>query len=363
MFTYLESLSRNSRGFSHFPKYDVYRRGFRNNISTAVRYYREHDFAVRGDHILIRLLASLPTRYWDDVELYYRDVHDLAYECAGRLKITCPIYAGGASNTSWFFGPGYVEFPLALHSATEIDVKEYASKWQTLESVKFRRHPRTDLGLVAPNQVGTDEYGIVIYEINIPVLALQYRMWREEQMGKPRGERENIAQFVAKYPVANSIPSMVDIAFMNRFMAKFREDDVANSQWRYPMNLPNNLKWIDAYIEDMINEVRGNSYTFAEMLRGLRCLTKDEIYDLYKLPATVSSRQCSWLTYMAQAPITLWLVEFDKQSPRNSNTAYLNEIRRDIRYAFNDNLFNSKLPAKMVREVMEEFKLIRSLAA
>lgn len=362
MFTFLEELPRVSRGFNHFPKYESYRAGFQRNINTAVKYYREHDFAVRSDHILIRLLMTLPTRYWEDVELYYSEIHDLAYETAGKLKITCPIYAGQATERSWLFGNGFAEFPVALHSAKELNVKEACAKWQQLETVRFIRHPRTGLDLKAPMELNdSDEYGVVVYQINIPALALQYRMWSAEQYEKPRGERETLAHFVAKYPIANSIPSMVNVSFFNRLAAKLNDDDLANSQWRYPMALSNNLKWLDAYLDDVVQDLRSNSYTFNELLYGLRTLNGHCLYDLCKLPTTITTRQCSWLSYMAQSSYVLFLLQQEQLTKRNANTSHLNEIHRDIRYAFNDNLFKARLPSNLVREITTEFKTIMTL--
>lgn len=360
MFTFLEDPTRITRGFHQFPKFDSYRRDFLQNINRTVSYFKRNDFAVRSDHVLVRLLQTLPSKYMGDVNLYYQEIHDVAYETCGHLRITNPYYVGDATEKAWLFGGDFTEFPIALHDTKGINVREACLKWQDLAPLRFVRHPRTDLGLLSPmGNVKSDEPGIVVYQIDVPMMALQHYMWRLEQESKPKGERETTAQFVSKYVLSNSIRSMVDVAFFNRLAAKFIEDDVENSQWRYPLALPNNLRMLDLYLEDVCTQLRGNSYRFSELLFGLKTLSGAELYSLCEFPKTVFTRQCNWLTYMAQAPYVNFLLNTDRESTKTQNLSDLNEIRRDIRYAFNDNLFKSKLPNYLLKSVVTEFRDIQ----
>lgn len=361
MFTFLENLSSVSRGFHQFPKFDVYRRSFAQNIEHAVRYYRDHDFAVRSDHLLVRLLSLLPTRYIEDVNLYVQDAYDYAYDVAARVKVTNPSFVGEATVHPWLFGGNYLEFPLAVHDLSLVDPKKYAVSWREQAPLQFIRHPRTDLGLQVPNgRTGEDGSGVVVYRLDIPLLATMLWYWRKEQSGRPKDTRETITQFIAKYVLSNSIPSLVNVSYFNRLFQTLIGDDIADSQWRYPFALPNNLRWVDEYQKQVVTQLTGNSYTFTELLRGLTTFNGTPLYDLCALPDAPKTRQYAWLTYMAQAPYVVFLMRCDSESPRSPNLPAINEIRRDLRYAFNDNLFRAKLPNNILREQIDEFMAIRN---
>jgi len=361
MFTFLENLSKVSRGFHQFPKFDVYRRSMATNIEHAVRYYRDHDFAVRSDHLLVKLLSLLPTRYIHDVNLYVQDAYDYAYDIAARVKITNPSFVGESTTKPWLFGGDYLEFPLAIHETTLLDPKGFNVSWRTQAPLRFIRHPRTDLGLQVPNgRTGEQGSGVVIYLIDIPLLATMFWWWRKEQSDKPADYRETVTQFIAKYVLSNSIPSLVNVSFFNRLSLTMIGDDVADSQWRYPFALPNNLRWVDEYLKQVVDQLTGNSYTFTELLRGLTAFNQTPLYDLCTLPDAPKTRQYAWLTYMAQAPYVLFLLRCDRESDKSPNLPAINEIRRDLRYAFNDNLFRAKLPNNLLRSQIDEFMAIRN---
>ena len=366
MFTFLEDLPRVTRGFYSFQRFDSYRRQLSVSLEQQRLYWQRHNFTVPSDHLLVRLLRSLPISYTLDVKSYYQTACDIAYDVTRPLGITSVDSAGRASSKSWLFGDRFAEFPVCMFEDQSERAQGLSVVWKDLEALKFLRHPRTDLGLQLPDGTAPgDESGLVIYQIDLPILALQYRQFLLEQAAKPKGTRETVMQFVSKYVLANSIRSLVDIAFFNRLSALLSQEQVGVSQWRYASAIPNSYKWVDEYLGEIVSHLRGNSYTFSDLLYGIHSVSGESLYSLCSYPETVRVRQLSWLTYLAQLPFVNFLTKATLETDRRPNQSEVNSILKDLRYASSDNLWLSKTPTNVqvtVRnEVAETVKNCRSL--
>lgn len=355
MFTFLEDLPRVSRGFFLFQKYDSYRRQFSASVEQQRLYWQRNHFTVPSDHLLVRILRTLPISYTLDVKTYYSLACDIAYDVTRPFGVTSIDAVGTSTSKSWLFGKDFVEFPICLFEREPKNLEALAARWKDLVSVKFLRHPRTDLSLGLPNGTApSGEPGLVVYQIDLPILALQYRQFILEQLNKPKGTRETTMQFVSRYVLANAIPSMVDVAFFNRLNALLSQEQTAISEWRYASAIPNNLRWLDEYLGDIVRQLKGNSYSFAELLYGIRTITGDCLYDLCKYPESIRTRQASWLTYLAQMPFVNFLVKAAAESNRRPNLAEINSILRDFKYAGNDQIWQSKVPSNVLLTVSKE---------
>ena len=355
MFSFLENLSRVSRGFHQFPRFDSYRRMFASNIERQRKYWQDHNFSVPSQHLIVRLLGSIPIRFTQSVNSYYDDMCLIASDVSGTLRITNEAYAGRATETPWLFGDGCVEVPFCTYGREPVDAAALARDWKRLAPLRFIRHPGTNLDLNSPMGKGVaKEPGLVVYEIDFPLLALQYREFLFEQSRKQSGSRETVAQFISKYVLANSIESMANVSFFNRLAAALNEEDLTRAEWRYVQALPNQLEWVDAYIQDVVKMLRGRSYTFAELLTGLKTATDGCLYDLCELDGLYPTRQLKWATFLAQLPYVAFLCRVAQESDRTPHTGALNEILRDLRYAKNDNLWASKVPSQIQLETTKE---------
>ena len=355
MFSFLENLPQVSRGFHNFPRFDSYRRQFAVNVERQRLYWRDHNFSVKSQHLLVRLLASIPIRYDQSVKSYYDDMALIARDVSGTLRITNEGYAGQATSEAWLFGGDCVEIPFCIYNRDVTDVDALAADWKNQEPLRFIRHPEANLDLNSPmGNKKLDAPGLVVYSIDFPLLALMYREFILEQAGKAKGSRETIGHFISKYVLANSIRSMADVSFFNRLCAFFNEESVERTEWRYVQALPNHLEWVDGYLLDICKQLRGNSYTFAELLNGIKTVTSDSVYDLCRLPNLYSTRQLKWVTYLAQLPYVAFLCRTAEESDRNPNSQALNSILRDLRYAKNDNLWQAKLPTNIIVPTLKE---------
>lgn len=357
MFTIFEGKgSVTSRGFQNFVRFDTYRRYFYVNVLRMMDYYRKNPFAVRGDHIFVRLLQSISIPYTTPVEKYYEGVKEIAYELGGHMKITNPLFDGTHTSKPYILGGKNIEYPFLMHGHQSPDYAAFERDWKKIKAVRFVRHPRTDLSLEIPNgDTSCHEEGMVVYHIDLPMLALQHRMFKLEQFKKPSGSRLGTHHFVHMYVLSGMIESMIDVAFFNRMHAKLKSEFAGTSEWRYVIGLPDQYRFLDQYIEDVVAQIDGNRYSYQELLHYVKVITPGKaLIDIARMPDAVSTRQIIWLLYCAQLPLVNFLMETDYRHDAAINNTDNNSLRRDLRFARNDNLFRRNLPPALYQDIAAE---------
>lgn len=362
MFTIFEGKgSVTSRGFQNFVRFDTYRRYFYVNVLRMMDYYRKNPFAVRGDHIFVRLLQSISIPYTTPVEKYYEAVQDIAYELGGHMKITNPFFDGTHTDKPFILGGKNIEYPFLMHGRGAVDFVAFERDWKKIKAVRFVRHAKTDLSLEIPNgDTSCHEEGMVVYQIDLPALALQHRMFKLEQFNKPSGSRLGTHHFVHMYVLSGMIESMIDVAFFNRMHAKLKTEFTGSSEWRYVIGLPDQYRFIDQYIEDVVEQVDGNRYSYQELLNYIKVITPGKaLIDVVKMPDVVTTRQINWLLYCAQLPMVNFLMELDYRHDATINNTDNNALKRDLRFARNDNLFRRNLPSKLYEKIAEELDRVK----
>lgn len=339
MFKLFENLGTVSRGFPNFVRFGQYRQTLAGNVDRMAAYCRNNAFIADGDHILIRLLQSIPISYDLPVQKYYDLVKAYDYELCASVKITSPIIHGVESEKPFMLGGKNTEYPFSLHGEYSNKVQQLERDWKNIKAVTFMRHARDDLSISIPDGKVSGKEGLVVYRIDLPLLALQHRCFKLEQQRKPNGQRLSTQNFVYMYALSGAIDSLVAVATFNRLRAVQQAVTADPSKNRYVIALPDANRFVDQYIEEVGAFVAGRKFNYAELINNVK-LHNGSIRDTFNLPDnTISTRQSNWLLYMAQLPVVDWLVSLDQLHEGDLNRAYNNWTRRDLSLALNDNIF------------------------
>ena len=199
------------------PVWNNIKKLLNHNLDRVIRYYRQSPMAVKSSHLLVRLLHSIAVPKSQHIIRYYSNVSDIALEVAMSMGITSSLYKGRVFN-GIFYGEGSQEIIIA-HD-TPFDYLDIEDNWENLEPIKVVRHSRSDLGMNIPDGTVTgNNDGVAVIMINVVMLALQYRAFREQEarfrLMNGINER-SIYQFVHMYPLTNMIRSQTDCALFNR---------------------------------------------------------------------------------------------------------------------------------------------------
>ncbi len=354
MFNLFSKPSDTDRGSISIPGLRVPREGVLSNIARVKEYYRENNFGTKSNHLLIRILQTLHVSLNQDVNKYHDLVTDQSYTLGAHFNLVSPMCKGGIQPISSFYGKKVDEIIISVNNL--VDPVEAANNWRELEPIRVLYHPFTDLCCYLPNNLSyTDDAGIAIIALDIPLLALQYRQWRLEQMRTRPEAQQSMRQFLYQYPLCNMLESHMDVAFFNRLDALLNDSIPEIKRRRHPLALPDYTAKMDDCLVDTLAILIKKRTTYQNMAEQIPMICRPSLLDVLIFPDVLINRQDNWALLLAQLPYLGLLVELGRLTKSSANKQEYNIIKRQFIRAKQDKILEVGLPEELARSVYVKF--------
>lgn len=359
MQTLLNLYSKGEYGVLRSPNWPYVRDGLKRNLSTVIRYYRRNPTAVKAQHFLVRLLQSITVPHSLPIDRYYANVDALALNISMALKMTSPIFKGEIFE-GVFYGRNSTEVLIA--SDEVFDPVKANTNWRNLCPVRVLQHFRTDIELNIPDGTafGT-ESGTAVFSINIPMLAIQYRAFRLEQIKLTADTDEaqlTVQQFIRMYVLPNMLFSHLDVALFNRLVAVKENKPIAEGVKSHPFFVADYDDRVDFVLASVLNYLSIKEQEFAGMLKTIPAVTKENMFEVMTLPNLAPTRQVAWGLVLAELPVALFLHRMSHGFRHARNRTEVNYIQRAAQAFKSDSTLRSALPPRLFNQVASELRTI-----
>lgn len=314
------------------------------NIEAVITYYRKSPFAVKSQHLLVRLLHTITTPKSQELLRYYDNVEASALNIAQTLGFTSAISKGKIWN-GIFYGPGNPEVLIA--DTTPFNPIEADLNWENLEPIQVLRHSRSDLNMNIPNGIkSSDEVGLAIIVINIPLLAIQYRAFRREENRQAfltNSNERSIMQFLHMYPLTNMVRSHMDYVMFNRINNLAHGYPIGEASIKHPFFLIDYSQELNQFHEHTLQTLNDTAKGFYDTLRSVPTVSEENLAYVMKLPDIAGTRQVIWALILARLPALNFLFWSAKTGPNTKNAMEVNSIKRRLLQLRTENLLHSVL--------------------
>ena len=318
-----------NRGELVLPEFRRIRDGLKANYARVLQYHFENPRAVPNNHLLIRLLMSLNIPINNEPEIYNDKVRDVALHVAKSLKMTTALYEGAAFSPGVFYGQHVTE--VIWGTVDDYDTSMIQTRWRELTPIRVLYHPKTDLAFEVPDgKHPSQEAGMAVIVVNIPMLASQYRMWRLEQMANNIESHRRVAQFLMELPLPRMLASHADIALMNRLIGSFFDIELPTYKSHHAFHLIDWSNDIDAMNARLLKYMASKSYTFDDWVSQIPVAFTEDLHDHLLLPELDFMRPVQWAAVVARLALVTFLVQFNYKFGTGANQMYLNYLRRYI---------------------------------
>lgn len=362
MYTLFNSVPTVKRGALTFPHFEYVRGEIQKNLQKVVGYYRVSPMYYPSSHLLVQILRHLNVSLHQDLSIYRDKVSDLSDDLSRAMRLTSPTNVGQVPREGVFYGEGSDEVLLAIDE--QFSLQSVRDDWENLQPIRFLRHPKTDLNLEVPEGHQTSsEVGLTIVTVNIPMLACQYRQWKLRELQDNPDNPRNAMQFLGLYPIPNSLYSQVDVAFINRFMARFEGRALTATKDHHPFYFNNYETRIDQELDKILSVITRRTIPFENLLEALVPIHAKSFREVIELPKMPYTRQVTWALTLARLPIITWLVQYDILTQRSRNGKELNLIRRTIRELRSDAALRQGLPMEVRSQIQAEVDLLEELVS
>ncbi len=314
-----------------FPDFRRVRDGLRASIAKVVDFRRQNPQGLNGSHFLVRLLMSLNVPLSMEPQIYSDKVSDIALNLAMSMKMTSPLSRGQVFSPGVFYGKHVTEVLLA--NIEPYDTSMLESNWAELRPIKVLYHPLSDLRLNVPDgRVDAEEAGIAVISINIPMLAAQYRMWRQWERGVLKDESpRTVMQFLQAYPIPNMLHSHVDVAILNRMIGLYFDVELNNGKSQHSFYLTDWTKDVDRTLKQFLKMSLQRKWDFDTIISHMPVVGHEDMHEVIQLPPMAFSQQVQWAVVLARLALVIFLVRSNADNENPRNRPDLNYLRRYLR--------------------------------
>lgn len=345
------------------PIWEFIRRGIQKNISNYKKYYQNTNHSVASQHLLIKILYHFGEGYGQSYRDFYTFLKANYLNYSRSIHLSSPGWVGKA-HPGVFYGAGVKEFLIAHHDPID-DFDKAILNWNNLSSVKVLFHHRSDLQLANFTGINTtDTFGYAVCQIDIPLLCLQYKAFRDYQRRFTDVEIDatnSAMQFIRKYVLSNMIDTHMDIAIFNRFYRNYLALPHTKADDRQPFYVMDFEDKVDDVQKEMLRALKDRNYTFSSMLKTILAIDKDSMLEVMPLPNIARTRQIKPALLLARIDVLELLMLINKQSKGNSNQSELNTIRQEIIKYRSDSILTNQLSRQEARNIEEKIELIETL--
>lgn len=317
--------------------------GLKRNLETVKNYYYNKPFAVRSNHLLVKLLNSIGVPFSYNLERFSDIVDAKAFHLAMHLRISSPLYRGNIFRDI-FYGGDIDEVIVAVDDYFN---PEYVTEnWKTVSAVTVIQHPKSDLNLMLPNgKYLGDESGTAVFGLNIAMLAVQYRAFLYEEFKVLEGGEspKSTSQFIHMFVLPNMLDSHLDIALFNRAYNLLTNTSMGVSQRKQPFNVTDYTDKVDKVYQTLIDYYSGSNRHYASILSGFPVPSAGTLAQALLLPNNAPTKQSIWTNVIARLPALDFLTLLAKNNGNNSDRTINNMIVRYFKLYENDKALDNIL--------------------
>lgn len=352
-----------SYGLLRYTQWDYVRQGLLRNLLTVQSFYYSRIYSVKSNHFLARLTNTLNISFLHSIERYYAIADAKAANIAAAMKMTSSMQRGALFN-GVFYGPGCTEVIMMDNSS--FDPFEVYKNWKTAQSVKVVIHPRSDLSLMLPNGKNTGlEKGLAVISINIPMLAIQYRAFAEEQL-KISDEQnigtQSVPHFVHRYLLPNMMASHLDIAIFNRIQNLLNGKPLAEVTRAHSFALVDYSSQATKVHTEILEDLRSKSMEYKAILSSIPAISKDSLLEVMVLPESAPTRQIFWAEVLSRIDVLRFTINVGGDRSIERNQTYLNTFARDFRLYQGDRAVAVSMPRDLYLNTFSKMQQIATLA-
>ena len=356
MYTLFTSRPEPEYAVTMSPAFELIKRNIQKEIGRIVDYYQSRVFAVKGDHLLVRMLmqASVPADY--SIDQFMMAVSARAPYIAKHFRFTSEIEYG-VFHPGTFYGPGNQE--LIFSTDEYFDPYEAAANWKALKPLKVLDHQISDFGLLLPSgKTGSTGSGFCAISINLPMLLCMYRGFLLDQDARRRTSDGasmllGTTHFVHMYVLPSLLESHVDIVLMNRMSNLFHGVPMSTAVRKYVFHVMNPAPSVDKILLGVIDRLAGKRANYAAYLENIPSVFHESMLESLKMPDYSKTRQVRWALIVSRLAAMNFLLQLGGDQGVASNGTMINEMKKICGYLNRETMLQSLLPPPLYMDVSD----------
>jgi hypothetical protein len=303
-----------------------------NQVERYRQYRAINPSFLKNDHILNRIMGMVDIPFDGDLPDYYLRVSEIVNRIAGQMGMVTSAHHGRTRDKSQFYGDGVTEIIIAV-SNDDISPSDIWFNWRKLSPIRVLSHPIMGCGIIELN--GTSSFkglhpgATAVIEIDIPLLACQYHLWRMAISNtSSAGASAPMAHFMTQVIIPNMLGSHLDVAILNTIHSIIGSTDYIKVDSNMPFFTTDYYPKLMDGLKELVGRFSRETYVYKEILMNIPVFEKDTLFQVIQMPDIAFTNQAIWALIIARMPLIAMLLKFDELSSNQKNDSDRNRIKR-----------------------------------
>ena len=346
---------------SHFQQFKRLAENVEHSISN---YYRHHAYRTDNNHILVQLLKNLEFSLETPFQRVVETVYSRSQNMARHFNLTSQISYGSPFKRCIYAGPNNdcMDY-LFSNNIVDVDPFDEEKNWVNLSPLKVIHHPSEDFNfLTYLNGYEKPLKGYSVIHIDIPLLALQYREFCQEQVNSFGDDGVyNPNKFLITRVFPKLFRSHVDYVLLNLLKCQVENRAPDFSYQGLPLSLPS-LQGLGIKIVSEVRKNRSNKRSqYIQTLQTFPSVFHISGAEFLKLPVVVLTRQLNWLQLFSRLPVIETLIKLQGYEGKQANSSYLSMFKEEARTFITGREFQYIKPQELQEEVKQKVIYLSNL--
>lgn len=325
------------------------------------KYYRENIVYLDSTSVLASILFNIDLGLDVSDKQYVGYLESRTDSLSRSLNITSSFNYGKIFSNEF-----YSDREILLLDTRRFNIDIANQYWENLAPVYPLLHPWSDIDYTLPigGKINTANNGLSVINVNIGLLAYQFRAFLKNHMKENEPLNTTIPIFLSQYVLPNMLNKQIDIAIFNILMNEWYQRPNSRSLEKMPFPLPIHqyMNKIKNMCKDILKWIsNGRTLLYTQMLEGIPSLYEDNMAETFQMPDIANTRQVWWAVELARLNITLFLIDIGGKESIAYNRSYLSELQKDLSYLQSEKIYSKMFDRQYAEKINEKINYIRSI--
>lgn len=348
-----------STGVFSVPLWNYVRNGLQDNLSKITNHYSQFPIPAKSSNLLTQIIQTVAVSRTLPYDRFVANCTFRSMNVAQSLKLTSAVSKGKIWENQFYGG---CEEIVVAHSST-FNIYEFRDNWKEASPVEILEHSQSNLNMWQPDgSISSNDKGLAVIAINIPMLMAQYYMFclEQDKLEANGQDRKTIAQFIGAYPLVNALKSHIDHARLNALINYQNGLPALASLKKHSFHLIDYTQSLDTVMKQETDNLKKANKRIAGVLRMVPMIHSQNLQELSELPGMAKTVQCYWALVASRLKILSFAYGVSDQVQRQSATE-MEKIRWQFKIQQTSNVLRNNLGIASFYQLapyMDKLKLI-----
>ncbi len=335
------------------PGFELVRRIYHRELAAIKEYYNSRVFAVKGNHLLCRLITTGFSASNYDTARFMESVYARAPYVAKHFNFTSEI-TNGKIFDGVFYGEGCSE--IILYNEDYFNPFDGIVNWKSLNPIEVLEHPISDFGLQLPDgDRNSTAKGLAVITVNVAMLYAMYRGFLLDRFTHQYQSQLSVEHFIHMYVLPNMLQSHIEIVLFNRLKNLYYGAPMSQSLKKHAIMVVDASDKADHSLNDLIEHMEGTTRQYFQYLKTIPSFFKEDMQECLLMPDIAKTRQVWWSLILTRIDTMKFLIDIGGEKGRAANMSYINKLKLDIKQLNRENILGLVLPKDLVADYQSTF--------